>query len=78
MLNETNLEYYNLVMDGIKDYHKTVLPDVKINNHILTAPLRVQVNKDNIGFPLECILKSFQRSTKDDNPYHQLLRTSTG
>ena len=65
-------------MDGIKDDHKTVLPDVKINNQILTAPPRVQVNKDNIGFPLDCILKSFQRSTKDDNPYHQLLRTSTG
>ena len=66
MANETNLQYYNSVIDGIKDYHKTVLPDVKINNQILTAPLRVQVNKDNTGFPLDCILKSFQRSTKDE------------
>ena len=78
MSNETNLKYYNLGMDGIKDYHKTVLTDVKINGEILTAPPRVQVNKDNIGFLLDCILQSFQRSTKDDNPYHQLLRTSTG
>ena len=66
MLNETNPQYYTSVMDGIKDDHKTVLPDVKINNQILTAPLRVQVNKDNTGFPLNCILKSFQRSTKDE------------
>ena len=66
MLNETNPQYYTSVMDGIKDDHKTVLPDVKINNQILTAPLRVQVNKDNTGFPLDCILKSFQRSTKDE------------
>ena len=64
-------------MDGIKDYHKTVLPDVKINNQILTAPTRVQANKDNIGFPLDYILKSCQCSTKDDNPYRQLLRTLT-
>ena len=66
MLNETNPQYYTSVMDGIKDDHKTVLPDVKVNNQILTAPLRVQVNKDNTGFPLNCILKSFQRSTKDE------------
>ena len=66
MLNETNPQYYTSVMDGIKDDHKTVLPDVKINNQILTAPLRVQVNKDNTGFPLDCILKLFQRSTKDE------------
>ena len=77
MSNETYLEYYNSVMDGIQDYHKTVLPDVKINNQILTAPPRVQVNKDNIGFPLDCILKSSQPLTKYDNPYHLLLRTST-
>ena len=64
-------------MNGIKDYHKTVLPEVKINNQILTAPPKIQVNKDNIGFPLkqsDCILKSFQRSTKDDNPYHQFYQ----
>ena len=77
MANETNLQYYNSVIDGIKDYHKTVLPDVKINNQILTVPPRVQVNKCNIDFPLDSILKSFQRWNKDDNPYYQLLRTST-
>ena len=65
-------------MDGIKDYHRKVLPDIKINNLLLTSPPIVQVNKDNIDLPLDCLLNSFKLATKEENPYHQLLRTPKG
>lgn len=52
MSNEANLEFYECVMDGIKDYHSTVLPDIKVNGMVLTAPPKVQIDRNNFDIPL--------------------------
>ena len=56
----------------MRDYHSTVLKGVQINNHILSPPPKVQVNKDNIHIPKEALLGSFRESTDSTNPYNIL------
>ena len=65
-------------MDGIKDYHSTVLPDIKVNGMVLTAPSKVQIDRNNFDIPLRSILRSFMDQRNECNPYHQLLRSPRG
>ena len=76
--NETNLETYDCVMEGIRDYHRVVLPDIKIDNRKLSAPPKVQIDRNNIHKPLRAILESFKEGPDILNPYNILFKQPSG
>ena len=42
--NNSSIEFYESVIEGVKDYHNIVLAGVEINNCKLAPPPRVQIN----------------------------------
>ena len=57
------------VIEGVKDYHNTVLAEVEINNCKLARPPRVQVNRNNISTMQLALLETYQNGTETGNPY---------
>ena len=70
--NNASIDFYNSVIDGVKDYHNTVLSGVEVNNCKLAPPPKVQLNKNNIFKAQNAILDSYRHSKEEDNPYNQL------
>ncbi len=68
--NEASLEFYDSVIDGCKDYHKTVLKNVVVNDQIIPPPPKVRVNRNNISIPQKSILTAIQESLEKNNPYN--------
>ena len=68
--NEVSLEFYQCVVDAVRDYHSTVLKGVKINNQTIAHPPMVLVYENNINIPQEALLGVFKQCNAADNPYN--------
>ena len=49
-------------MDGIREYHASVLSNVEINHCKVASPPKVQLNKNNISQVQSAILKAFKKT----------------
>ena len=67
--NNASIEFYESVVGGVRDYHASVLSNVKINNCKVAPPTKVQLNKNIISEVQSPILKAFKESNDDKNPY---------
>ena len=60
----TTTEFYETVMDGVREYHTTVLKDIKIDKRKISPPPKVRLNKDNISVPQNILLNTFTKDTQ--------------
>ena len=56
-------------MDGVREYHTTVLKDIEIGNKTIALPPKVRSNKDHINI-LNAQLNIFTGNTHNHNPYN--------
>ena len=63
---------YDTVIEGIREYHSTVLASVEINNKKIAPHSKVALNKDNIHVAQSALLKSYQNDAGETNPYQGL------
>ena len=56
-------------MDGVTEYHASVLSNVEINNCKVASSSKVQLNKNNISEVQSAFLKAFKESNDDENYY---------
>lgn len=70
--NNSSIEFYDSVMDGVREYHSTVLSGVEINNCRVAPPPKVKLNKNNISQVQSAILESYKQSSVEGNPYVEL------
>ena len=57
-------------MDGVREYHTTVLKDTEIDKRKITSHPKVRKNKDNISVPQNTLLNTFRKDTQiKGNPY---------
>ena len=60
---------YDTVIEGVREYHSTVLASVEINNKKIAPHSKVALNKDNIHVAQSALLKSYQNDAGETNPY---------
>ena len=70
--NNSSIECHESVMDGIREYHASVLSNVEINNCKVALAPKVQLNKNDISEVQSAVLKAFKESNDDKNPYAML------
>ena len=70
--NYASIEFYNSVMEGVHEYHTTVLSGVEINKFKIAPPPKVKLNKDNISIAQSALLEAYQSSHEEGNPYNDI------
>ena len=70
--NNASIEFDESVMDGVREYHASVLSNVEINNCEVAPFPKVQLNKNNISEVQSAIFKAFKKGNDDSNPYAML------
>ena len=63
---------YDTVIEGVHEYHSTVIAGIEINNQKIAPPSKVVLNKDNIHVTQSALLKSYENDTGETNPYQDL------
>ena len=58
-------------MDGVREYHTTVLKDIEIVNKTIALPPKVRLSKDDINI-LNAKLNTFTNDTHNHNPLNIL------
>ena len=58
-------------MDGVREYHTTVLKDIEIVNKTIALPPKVRLSKDDINI-LNAQLNTFTNDTHNHNPLNIL------
>ena len=77
--NATTIEFYDTVIDGVREYHTTVLKDTEIDKRKIAPPPKVRLNKDNIRIPQNALLITFRKDTQNKgNPYNILHNQHCG
>ena len=61
--NTTTMEFYDTIMDGVREYHTTALKDTEIDKRKIAPPSKVRQNKDNINAPKNALLNIFRKDT---------------
>ena len=75
--NNASIEFYNSALQGVRDYHKTVLAGVEINKCKLAPPPKVLLNVKNIRIVQNAILETYKNSYQSKNPY-RILKSYEG
>lgn len=70
--NNASIEFDESVMDGVREYHASVLSNLEINNCEVAPFPKVQLNKNNISEVQSAIFKAFKKGNDDSNPYAML------
>ena len=66
-------------MDGVREYHTTVLKDIEIDKRKIAPPPKVRLKKDNISIPQNALLNTFRKDTQNKgNLYHILHNQHCG
>ena len=72
--NYASIEFYNSVMDGVREYHSTALSGVEIDGLKVAPPPKVKLTKDNINKAQSALLDSVKSSQLESNPFESLRR----
>ena len=70
--NTATIEMYDTVIEGVREYHSTILAGAEINNKKIAPPSKVVLDKDKIHVAQSALLKSYQNDTGETNPYQDL------
>ena len=70
--NVASICFYDSVMDGVRQYHETVLKDIVIDGKVVLPPPRVTLNSHNIPVIQKSILDGYKSMDTSSNPYHVL------
>ena len=63
----SSIEFYEAVFDGVKDYHDVALKGIEINGRKIAPPRKVKLDKNNITTMQDAILKSYVESNSSPN-----------
>ena len=69
--NTATIEMYDTVIEGVCEYHSTILAGAEINNKKIAPSSKVVLDKDKIHVAQSALLKSYQNDTGETN----LIRT---
>ena len=65
----SSIAFYDVVADGVVDYHKTVFNGVEINGKSVQPPRKIKLNAHNISSIQQATLQAFEESKSDNNPF---------